>query len=91
MNGNDNGERRHGVFYRNMFWGLLGGVATISITITISIGAWAYGNMARQIDAKLDKETFLEVVKRIDGSLSSMDEILKAIWRNRNPNSRPHE
>ena len=94
------GKQRNGSGWRTALLSISGAILSIALVAAVTMGSGAVRDLSSEIktsvkyldEKKLDKETFTEVIRRLDGSLVKIDDSLKALWLSgRGPGSRPHE
>ena len=94
------GKQRNGSGWKTALLGIAGAILSIVLASMISLGVGAVKDLSNDLsasvkhldDKKLDKETFMEVIRRLDGSLLKIDDSLRALWlASRSQGSRPHE
>ena len=93
-------KQRNGSGWRTAMLSISGAILSIALVAAITMGSGAVRDLSSEIktsvkhldDKKVDKETFYEIIKRLDGSLLKIDDSLRALWlASRSKGSRPHE
>lgn len=57
----ENGERRQGIFYKRLFWSLVGG----AVVIMLGAFAIAYGTLNDRLARKVDRSEFNQMVEAV--------------------------